>query len=170
MLFHVMPQKFRFRFVRDHLGPAPGWFVRDKVVGKFPLHLGCEIQSAAIEDGKVHLKIVEKDGSNSELTVDHVISATGYQVSIARMRFLDEALRRLLHQVEDTPVLSSHFETSVPGLYMVGLVSANSFGPLTRFAYGAKFTAKRISKHVVAKACASASSRPRGRSVGYATD
>jgi thioredoxin reductase len=170
LLFHLMPQEFRFRTVRNLLGPAPGWFVRDKVVGKFPLHLGCKIQSASIEDGKVHLKIVEKDGSNSELIADHVISATGYQVSISRMGFLDEALRSQLHKVEDTPVLSSHFETSVPGLYMVGLVSANSFGPLTRFAYGAKFTAKRISKHVVAKACASASSRPRGRSVGYATD
>jgi thioredoxin reductase len=170
LLFHVMPQKFRFRTVRNVLGPAPGWFVRDKVVGKFPLHLGCKIQSASIEDGKVHLKIVEKDGSNSELIVDHVISATGYQISISRMGFLDEALRRLLHKVEDTPVLSSHFETSVPGLYMVGLASANSFGPLTRFAYGAKFTAKRISKHVVARIRASASSRSRGRSVGYATD
>jgi thioredoxin reductase len=170
LLFHVMPQKFRFRFVLDHLGPAPGWFVRDKVVGKFPLHVGCKIQSASIEDGKVHLKIVEKNGSNSELIVDHVISATGYQVSISRMRFLDEALRRLIQKVEDTPVLSSHFETSVPGLYMVGPASANSFGPLARFAYGAKFTAKHISKHVEAKIRASASSRPRGRSVSYATD
>jgi thioredoxin reductase len=170
LLFHAMPQNFRFRFVRDHLGPAPGWFVRDKVVGKFPLHLGCKIQSASIEDGKVHLKIVEKDGSNSELIVDHVISATGYRISIARMGFLDEALRRLIHEVEDTPVLSRHFETSVPGLYMVGLASANSFGPLTRFACGAEFTAKHISKHVVAKSRASASSQPRGRSVGLATD
>jgi hypothetical protein len=170
LLFHIMPQKFRFRFVRDHLGPAPGWFVRDKVVGEFPLHVGCKILSVSIEDGKVHLKIVEKDGSNSELIVDHVISATGYQIAISRMGFLDEALRRLIHKVEDTPVLSRHFETSVPGLYMVGLASANSFGPLTRFAYGARFTAKRISKHVAAKIRASASSRPRGRSVGYATD
>src|SRR5580658_8000230 len=170
LLFHAMPEKFRFRFVREHLGPAPGWFVRDKVVGKFPLHLGCKIQSVSVEDGKVHLKIVEKDGSNSELIADHVISATGYRVSIARMGFLDEALRRQLQQVEDTPVLSSHFETSVPGLYMVGLASANSFGPLMRFACGAKFTAKHISKHVVAKIRASASSQPLRRSVGYAAD
>jgi thioredoxin reductase len=170
LLFHAMPQKFRFRTVQNHLGPAPGWFVRDKVVGKFPLHLGCKIQSASIEDGKVHLKIVEKDGSNSELIVDHVISATGYQTSISRMGFLDEALRRQLQQVEDTPVLSSNFETSVPGLYMVGLASAQSFGPLMRFGYGSRFTAKHITKHVVARIRALASSRPRGRSVGYATD
>jgi thioredoxin reductase len=170
LLFHALPQKFRFRFVREHLGPAPGWFVRDKVVGKFPLHLGCKVQSASIEDGKVHLKIVAKDGSTSELVADHVISATGYRVSIARMGFLGEALRRELRKVEDTPVLSSRFETSVPGLYMVGLASAYSFGPLTRFACGAEFTAKHISKQVTAKIRALGSSRPRSRSVGYATD
>jgi thioredoxin reductase len=162
LLFRVLPQKSRFRFVRNHLGPSVGWFIRDKVVGKFPLHLGCKVQSASIEDGKVRLKVVEKDGSNSELIADHVISATGYQVSISRMRFLDEALRRLVHKVEDTPVLSRHFETSVPGLYMVGPAAANSFGPLMRFACGAEFTAKHISKHVVARIRASASLRPRG--------
>ena len=68
----------------------------------------------------------------------------------------------MIHKVEDTPVLSRHFETSVPGLYMVGLASSNSFGPLARFAYGAKFTAKHISKHIVEKIHASAASRPTG--------
>jgi thioredoxin reductase len=170
LLFHVLPQKFRLRFVRDHLGPAPGWFVRDKVTGKFPMHLGCEIISAAIEDGKVRLKLVRKDGRDSELIVDHVISATGYRVSLSRMKFLDEALRRILHKVEDTPVLSSHFETSASGLYMVGPAAANSFGPLMRFAYGAKFTAKHISKHIEAKIRASASLRSSDRNIGYATD
>jgi hypothetical protein len=37
----------------------------------------------------------------------------------------------------------------VKGLYLVGVASANSFGPLTRFAYGAKFTAEHITKHLV---------------------
>jgi hypothetical protein len=32
---------------------------------------------------------------------------------------------------------------------MVGLVSANSFGPLTRFAFGAGFTSKRLTQHLV---------------------
>jgi thioredoxin reductase len=104
------------------------------------------------------------------LIVDHVISATGYHTSVERLGFLDEALRRQIDQVEDTPVLSRNFETSVPGLYMVGLASSNSFGPLARFAYGAKFTAKHISKHVIAKFRASASSQPRKRSVLYVTD
>jgi hypothetical protein len=43
-------------------------------------------------------------------------------------------------------VLSSMFESSVPGLYFVGLAAANTFGPLMRFAFGARFAAERISK------------------------
>lgn len=151
LLFHFMPQDFRLRVVRNHLGPAPGWFVRDKVVGKFPLHVGSTIEEARIENGKVHLKITDKDKNSIELIVDHVIGATGFQVSISRLGFLDDTLRQRVQTVDDTPLLSRNFESSVPGLYMVGLASANAFGPLTRFAYGAKFTARHLSRHLASR-------------------
>ena len=169
LLFHVMPQKFRFRFVKDHLGPAPGWFVRGKVVGKFPLNP--RLQHPVCHNRRRQGASQDRRERSKRFGVDRrsAISATGYQTSISRMGFLDKALRRQIDQVEDPPVLSSHFETSVPSLYMAGLASANSFGPLARFAFGAKFTAKH-SRHVVAKIRASAASRARGRSVGYATD
>ena len=54
--------------------------------------------------------------------------------------------------VEHTPVLSSNFESSVPGLYFVGASAANTFGPLLRFAYGAGFTARRLSRHLAKSA------------------
>lgn len=170
LLFHAMPQKFRFRVVRNHLGPAPGWPMREKVEGKFPQHLGCRFQAAMIEDGKVRLRVTQKDGSYLNLLVDHVISATGFHAAVSRLGFLDDSLRKEIDVVEDTPVLSSHFETSVPGLYMVGLASANSFGPLTRFAYGAGFTSRHLSKHLVKRFSASTASQARNTSVGYATD
>jgi hypothetical protein len=50
--------------------------------------------------------------------------------------------------VRHTPILSSHFETSVRGLYFVGPAAANSFGPMFRFVYGARFTAARIVPHL----------------------
>jgi cation diffusion facilitator CzcD-associated flavoprotein CzcO len=148
LLFHLMPQEFRFPVVRKHLGPAPGWFVRDQVVGRFPLHLGTTLQNAAIENGQVRINFINADGADDELTVDHVIGATGFRVAISKLKFIDETVRQQIRTVEDTPVLSRQFESSVPGLYMVGIASANSFGPLTRFAYGAKFTSKRISAHL----------------------
>ena len=54
-----------------------------------------------------------------------------------------------LKSVESAPVLSSRFESTIPGLYFVGIAAANTFGPLMRFAFGADFAAKRISKHLL---------------------
>lgn len=42
------------------------------------------------------------------------------------------------------PVLSGRFESSVPGLFFVGLAAADSFGPLMRFVAGARFAAPRV--------------------------
>jgi len=46
------------------------------------------------------------------------------------------------------PILNRNFQSAVPDLYFVGLASSNSFGPLCRFAYGAKFTSKRLARHL----------------------
>jgi cation diffusion facilitator CzcD-associated flavoprotein CzcO len=154
LLFHLMPREFRFPVVRKHLGPAPGWFIRDQVIGRFPLHLGTTLQHAGVEKGEVRINFTNADGGDEELAVDHVIGATGFRVAISKLKFIDEAVRGQIRTVEDTPMLSNKFESSVPGLYMVGIASANSFGPLTRFAYGAKFTAGRLSAHL-AQRCGS---------------
>ena len=122
--------------------------MRDKVVDQFPLHLGTTLKGASVENNKVKLRFV-KDGCDAELEIDHVIGATGFRVAISRLKFLDDELRQKIHTIEDTPVLTRRFESSVLGLYMVGVASANCFGPLTRFAYGAKFTARLLSRHLI---------------------
>ena len=149
LIFRHMPQELRFKVVQRHLGPSVGWFVREKFEGRVPTHLGTTLKGISVENGKVSVRFAESDGTNAELVVDHVIGATGFRVAISRLKFLDESLRQEVRSVEDTPVLSTNFESSVKGLYMVGLASANSFGPLTRFAYGAKFTAKHLTRHLV---------------------
>jgi cation diffusion facilitator CzcD-associated flavoprotein CzcO len=146
LLFHAMPLRLRLRAVRRHLGPAPGWSIKDKVVGRVPMHLGAELRAVVVRDGQVHLKYRRRNGGDSTLIVDHVIAATGYRVSMQRLKFLDASVRQRLRCVEDSPVLTKNFEASVPGLYVVGLASADCFGPLTRFAYGAAFTARRLSR------------------------
>ena len=47
LVFHAMPQRSRLRAVQRHLGPAPGWFIRDKVIDQFPMHLGTTIKNAS---------------------------------------------------------------------------------------------------------------------------
>jgi hypothetical protein len=91
-----------------------------------------------------------RDGQPDSLIADHVIAATGFRVAVKRIPFLDPALVTAIRQVDGAPRLSRHFESSVRGLHFIGPASANSFGPLVRFAAGAGFTARRLSRHLAA--------------------
>lgn len=146
LVFHALPESLRLRAVERHLGPAPGWFMRDQVLGKLPVHAGWQLRSAALEQGQVVLEFLAADGSQPRLRVDHVIAATGYRSNLDQLGFLAPALREQIRTVTHTPVLDRHFQSSVPGLYFAGAIAANSFGPLLRFAYGADFAARRLAR------------------------
>jgi thioredoxin reductase len=145
-LFHALPQEVRLRVVKKHLGPAPGWFMRDKFVGRVKTYFGISMQPPEIKGDHIRLTARDRNGTVVSLDVDHVVAATGYRPSLQRLQFLDGSLRARLHAVEDAPILKTNFESSAAGLFFVGLASAYSFGPLTRFAYGADYTAHRLSR------------------------
>ena len=146
MAFHYLPERIRVETVRTTLGPSGGWFIRDKVIGKVPLHLGCTPQGADVRDRRVHLSIQLADGSEREIVTEHIIAATGYKVDLERLKFLNPEMRSKLKALNRAPVLSSSFESSIPGLYFVGVAAANSFGPVMRFAFGAGFAARTLTR------------------------
>jgi cation diffusion facilitator CzcD-associated flavoprotein CzcO len=145
-LFRYLPKSLRLEIVRRHLGPSAPWFTKDRVAGKVPLQLGCTPERAEVRDGKVHLFLRAADGSQREIVTDHVITATGYKVDLGRLTFLSEDIRSHIKALDRTPVLKSNFESSIPGLYFVGIAAANSFGPLMRFAFGADFAARHLAQ------------------------
>jgi thioredoxin reductase len=147
LAFYHLPQPVRLQVVKRVLGPAAGWFMRD-LIRSVPLLLGFSIKEANPSSDRVNLRLVANDGTELQKIVDHVVAATGYKIDVRRLPFLSEAIRTDLKSIEHAPILSSNFESSVPGLYFVGAASANNFGPLVRFAFGAKFTARRISSHL----------------------
>jgi hypothetical protein len=80
-----------------------------------------------------------------------VLLATGYQVNVTNLPMLHSSLLAMLKTEErNAPLLSSWFESSVPGLYFIGVTSLWSFGPLYRFVAGTKAAAERAS-HAVAR-------------------
>ena len=147
-LFHHLPEGYRLETVRTFLGPAGGWFAKDKVVGKVPLALGFSVANAEILDKRVCLHLRAEDGRERKINVEHVIAATGYKVDLERLTFLSSALRTKVRSAGGSPVLSSSFESSVPGLYFTGLAAANSFGPVMRFAFGAGYTAGHLTEEI----------------------
>jgi thioredoxin reductase len=160
LAFHYLPERFRVEAVRRTLGPSGGWFIRDKVIGKVPLHLGCTPQGAVIQNGKVHLWVRSAEGSEREIVSEHIIAATGYRVDLERLKFLGPEIRSQVKTVNGSPVLSSSFESSVPGIYFVGVAAANSFGPVMRFAFGAGFAARRITQTLTKALAESPASAP----------
>jgi thioredoxin reductase len=150
MLFHYLPESLRLHIVKTHLGPSGGWFTRDKVVGRMPLLLGYTLEVAQVQGDKILLGLRSIEGSKCEILADHVIAATGYRVDTSRLKFLSASIQGRLEKTHGSPVLSSSFESSIPGLYFIGVAAANSFGPLMRFAFGAGFTARRVTKTIMA--------------------
>ncbi|MGH9344103.1 MAG: NAD(P)-binding domain-containing protein, partial [Terriglobia bacterium] len=150
--FHYLPERVRLQIVRTSLGPSGGWFIKEKIIGRVPLLLGYNLQRAKVQSDKVHLRFSGASGDAHDVVADRVIAATGYRVNLARLPFLGGDLRSEIATASGAPVLSSTFESSVPGLYFAGISAANSFGPVMRFAFGAGFAARTLA-HAIAAAC-----------------
>ncbi len=148
-VFHMLPASLRTKIVKKTLGPSGGWFIREKVEGRVSTVLGSTPIGAEIKNGLVHVKVRRMDGSEQEVIGDHVITATGYKVAVDRLNFMSPELRAKVATVNQTPKLSANFESSVPGLYFVGLAAANSFGPVMRFMFGAGFAARKVTESLV---------------------
>jgi thioredoxin reductase len=149
--FRRLPESYRLQTARNFLGPAGGWFSKEKVIGKVPLLLGCVPERAEISDNRVNLSLRSRDEKEQNVWLDHIIAATGYQVNLERLTFLSPELREKIRILDGSPILSAAFESSVPGLYFVGLAAANSFGPVMRFACGARYSARRLADEVKQK-------------------
>jgi hypothetical protein len=152
LLFRALPARLRLMIVDRHLGPAPGWWTRTTVEGKVSFHLSAKLRGATPKGQTVALEIETQDGDWKVLECDHIIAATGYRVDLRRLPFMTAPVLGDIRMAGQSPVLSANFESTVPGLYFVGLSAAASFGPMMRFAYGAAYTASRVSRDLVRKA------------------
>jgi thioredoxin reductase len=146
-IFHLLPKPVQARLVRGFLGPAGGWFLRGRF-DRVPLLAGYQIAGADASGGRAILRLRSASGNEQKIETEHVIAATGYRPDIRRLAFLGAGIASQLNLSNNVPKLSSHFESSVPGLFFVGPAAVDSFGPLLRFACGAGFAAERLSHHL----------------------
>jgi thioredoxin reductase len=145
--FHRLPGRLKNRLTRGFLRPAGGWFLQ----GRFdhvPVLAGHPVKAAETAGGRAVLWLSAEDGGTQQIETGHVIAATGYSADVRRVPFLSAGIRSQLALFNDAPALSSHFESSVPGLFFVGAAAAPCFGPYLRFACGAGFAARHLSNHL----------------------
>ena len=149
LAFHHLPKGIRVSLFRRALGPAGAWWLRERVNGKVPTYLNHRLERVDLRGETIALRLAAADGLSSELVVDHVIAATGYEYHLKNLPFIDESLKS---QIEyGMPVLSGHLKSMVGGLYFVGLASAISFGPAMRFVAGTGYAAQRICRHIAGR-------------------
>ena len=142
-----LPTRKRVSFTRGYLGPSGSWWLSDRFVGKVPVRPRCEVVSARAEGDGVTLRVREP-GGEQEIRAHAVIAGTGFEVDVDRLPFLDPGLRSQIARIERAPRLDRHFQSSVPGLYFVGVSAMFTFGPLVRFVCGTSFCCPVVVRHL----------------------
>jgi hypothetical protein len=141
-----LPAATRERIAATALGPAGAWWLRERFEGRVPVLLGHRLQRAIAAGSRTRLGLTTEAGENVVVDTGHVIAATGFVPDLDRLELLDAGLRAGLRRVGGggSPELSAGFESSYPGLFFAGLLTAPSFGPSMRFVHGAGFAAGRL--------------------------
>ena len=147
-VFHALPERNRLHIVGTTLGPSGSPFMKDRIIGKVSLLLGRNLQAVNVRSGKAYLSLASDAQPNEIIEADHVIAATGYKLDLHQLPFLSPGLMEKIRAVKNTPILSPSYESSVVGLYFIGPIAANSFGPVLRFVFGAVYPARRLVQHI----------------------
>lgn len=142
-LFYRFPQPWKDSYNAIYHSGATDW-LRGRVLGKVTLREGQTVAQLRVAQGKLHGTL--SDGA--QVSADHVILATGYTVDLTKLAMVHASLRAAIRTDRAIPILSHWFESSVPGLYFIGLSSLRAFGPLYRFVAGCGAAARRVAEAV----------------------
>jgi len=146
-VFRLLPASSRIERGLGFLGPQGAWWLKDRVVGKFPLLVDHQLVGSEMVGDRVRLHLQTPGGRVTE-EADHVVAGTGFRLDLSRLGYLDPALRARVKIFAGAPVLDRHFESSVEGLFFVGALAAPSLGPLMRFVAGTHFTGPRVARRL----------------------
>ncbi len=125
---------------RGRYGPAGAAWLRPRVMGRVRLHELQQVEEMKEVDDGVALML----SSGKTLKADHVVLGTGYRVNISNLPMLHPSLVSSVQTYYNAPILNNRFESSVSGLYFVGISSVSSFGPFYRFVVGDDAAARRV--------------------------
>ena len=139
--YHRMRRQWQDRLAARSVRPAGAGWLRPRLRD---VTIRTGVQVADITPCRERVRLRLDDGTQQ--TVDHVLLATGYRVDLSRHAFLASPLVEAIKCVNGYPQLSRGFETTMPGLHVVGAPAAWSFGPLMRFVAGSGFAARSLTR------------------------
>ena len=143
-LYRRLPRRLQDRWAPWATRPAVAVWLKSRTVG-LPIRLGRFPTEARVEGERVRVRL--DDGS--ERVVDHVVLGTGYRIDVRRYPFLSASVLEEMEIVDGYPRLGAGFETSLPGLHIVGAPAAWSFGPLMKFVAGTEFASPALRSRIL---------------------
>jgi FAD-dependent urate hydroxylase len=147
-LFRKLPPDVRVHRARTVLGPAGAHWLRPRVEGQLPILTGHAVTWAKPLDGRLRIGVDGPAGTSLEMEADHVIAGTGYRIDLTRLQFLPEEIRSRLQATGGSAAVGRDYQSSVAGLYFIGPAVAPTFGPVTRFVFGAGHAAAAVSRRL----------------------
>jgi len=94
-------------------------------------HPPASVEDCREENGEIPVRL----STGKELTVDHLVLATGYKPDMTKFPYLSGVVDRM-DLVDGFPVLDDNFQTSLPGLFVTGFPATRDFGPFFGFVRG----------------------------------
>jgi cation diffusion facilitator CzcD-associated flavoprotein CzcO len=146
-LARYIPVSIRHQTVATKLGPAGTAWLFDRLNNKAELLPRRNIVSAETIGDRARLVLSGPNGSET-IETDAVIAGTGFKADIDRLTMLGAGLRAQIVREGVAPKLNAGFETSVPNLHIIGILSAPTFGPVMRFMFGAKHAAPMVTRAI----------------------
>ncbi len=146
-LFRHLPESTRVSRARTALGPAGASWLRGRVEGEFPVLTGQALDWAVSGPEGVRLGLVS--GSGARMRGGRRPRHRGHRVPAGPEptgRSWTTGCGPQLRTVAGTPVVGRDYQTSAPGLYVVGPGVAPTFGPVMRFVYGADHAARTVGR------------------------
>jgi FAD-dependent urate hydroxylase len=157
-LFRHLPRSTRVYRARTALGPAGAVWLRERFEGQVPALLGLSVKWARVQDGGVRLGLTGTGGTR-ELGADHVIAGTGYRWDMTRLSFFGEQMLAGLRNVPGTgsAAVGGDYQTTIPGLYIMGPAVTPTMGPVMRFVFGSEHAATTVARQLIGSSTGSRS-------------
>jgi thioredoxin reductase len=146
-IFRRQSAEIQEKLLKDCTKPVGAYWLPSRLEG-VRVRTGVTVSRA--EESGSGLELNLSDGNVERF--DLVVLATGYKVATSKYNLLDEALRKSIEQTPDGyPVLSMSLETSLPGLYMAGVIAEKALGPTLRFVTGTSNAGPRLASAITRK-------------------
>ena len=146
-LFRRQSPEVQEKLLKDCAKPVGAYWLPSRLE-RVPVRTGVSVTSAGRAGSK--LKIVLSDGAADQM--DLVVLATGYRIDISKYHILDQSLKQHVQQTADGyPVLDTTLQTTVDGLYMVGVIAEKTLGPTLRFVTGTSNAGPRLAAAITGK-------------------